>query len=87
MMDGSPNRRRAGFHFVGARISAAALLVVVGVPILTGCPGENGEPAPSSPTARPHPSIPAPRWSGTIVPLPVYPSETGGLATTRPPAR
>ena len=86
VMDGSPDGRRAGCHFLGARVSTAALLVVVGVPILTGCPGDGGERAPSSPTASPQPSSPAPSWSGTIVPLPIYPSETGGLETTRPHA-
>lgn len=85
-MDGSRAHRRPGCHILRVRVSASALLLVVGVPVLAGCPGGGGDPTPSSPTASPQPRSPEPSWSGTIVPLPIYPSETGGLATSPPHA-
>ena len=85
-MDGSRAHRRPGCHILRVRVSASALLLVVGVPVLAGCPGGGGNPTPSSPAASPQPRSPEPSWSGTIVPLPIYPSETGArhIAPTRP---
>lgn len=72
---------------------AGALLLVAGVPILAGCTGDGSDrptlpPAAAgsqqAPTPSPRPSNPEPSGPGTVVPLPVWPSETGALATSPP---
>jgi hypothetical protein len=42
--------------------------------------------SPSSLAASPRPTGPEPRWSGTVVPLPIYPIDPGVLTTARPDA-
>lgn len=84
-MDEPPDGRRTCGPFQRARVFTAALLILVGMPALTGCPG-GGQRVPLSPPASPQPSSPEPSPSGTIVPLPIYPSETGRLAPSRPHA-
>jgi hypothetical protein len=72
---------------------AGALLLVAGVPTLAGCTdGSSDRPtlppaatgSQQAPTPRPEPSGPEPSRPGSVVPLPVWPSESASLTTSPP---
>ncbi len=94
--------RRAHAGAPRLRATAAALLLTTGVALTSGCTGGvaddgprsgSGSPTPTESPSAPGPSpratetpAPAPSASGTVVPLPIYPSESGSLTTADPNA-